>query len=252
MTNKEEIQITDKRNVTVILKETKASLFQKIINIIAMVAIPIVLGFSGFFIQQKIENQKIDQVNIKLQQEYIKIALSVIDDQEKVQPDLLEWAVDVLVKHSDPPIPKHVATKLKEGKAIISSATDPSNKFERSNRPLEKTAKSTGDNDIGKPIEKKWATPGVWFTVLASYSSSQKEKAFQRKKELKKTLASQSQIYDVNIYMTEMSKHYAVTIGGELTKSDAISLAKISRNKGWASDAFAQINKSWYLIEQDI
>jgi len=231
--------VENKSEIVVNLKETKVSSFQRIINILSMVAIPIILGVSGFYIQQEIEQQKI-------QQEYIKIALSVINDEDKVQPDILDWAVDVLVKHSDPPLPEKVAQQLKDGKTSIYSKTDRSVKSES-----KIILKPSGPSNNGTiPHDEKWATPGTWFTVLASYPASKEKEAKSKKKELEELLKKEKLKYEVKIYMTKISKHYAVTIGGELTKPEAVSLAKLSRKKGLASDAFAQINREWYLINE--
>ena len=52
-------------------------------------------------------------------------------------------------------------------------------------------------------------------------------------------------LFEFEIYKTKISQLYAVTIGGETTKADALKRASLAREKGWVSDAFAQRNKGW-------
>jgi len=84
-----------------------------------------------------------------------------------------------------------------------------------------------------------------WFTVVASFTENQLENAQIKVKEI----AGIQQQYKVEIYKTQISEHLAVTLGGKLNKSEALKIAAIARENGWANDAYAQIDRDWTKIE---
>jgi len=53
----------------------------------------------------------------------------------------------------------------------------------------------------------------------------------------------------VQIYRTKISDNYAIVLGGQMRRSDAVSLASAARQKGLAPDAFAQQDRSWTFVE---
>lgn len=89
-----------------------------------------------------------------------------------------------------------------------------------------------------------------WFAVLASYKDSELKEAQDHAKKISNQLAEQGEPYLIDIYKTRISKNYALTVGGRLSKPKALELAKLAREKGWAHDAFAQVDKSWILLPQ--
>jgi len=101
------------------------------------------------------------------------------------------------------------------------------------------------DLQIREATEPAPAKP-AWFAVLASFPENQRDSAINRARELAATLASQGATeHPIVVYKTQISRDYAVTVGGKLAKSEAIRLAARAREKGWAFDAFAQIDRNW-------
>lgn len=84
-----------------------------------------------------------------------------------------------------------------------------------------------------------------YFAVLASYSITQLDRA----KNAAYALAESQKEYRVGIYKTKTSNNYALTIGDQLAKADAIRLVQKARNEGWSEDAFAQIDRDWEKIQ---
>lgn len=112
---------------------------------------------------------------------------------------------------------------------------------------------SLDGNKIRNKAEKQPAQLPVlvegtpWYAVLASLPLNE---ALARKKanELLAIARRLGFSQEIQLYKTQISNNYAVVIGGQMTKSDALALAAAARQKALAFDAFAQQDRSWTLM----
>ena len=100
-------------------KSRKSNLdhFEQIAKIASAIAIPIVLAIVGWFIQRQ-------SVNNSLNQEYIKLAVSVLKEKEEPdQESLRAWAVQLLNQHSEVKFNDKVRADLASGKLAFPMIT---------------------------------------------------------------------------------------------------------------------------------
>jgi len=91
-----------------------------------------------------------------------------------------------------------------------------------------------------------------WYTVLASLPANDLDTARNIAKEKLKMAERVGLPHkDIEIYKTKLSNNYAIVIGGQMARSDAINLATSARQKGLATDAFAQQDRSWTLVRDE-
>ena len=141
--------------------------------------------------------------------EYVKMSIEIISNENSADPQLLAWATETLNYYSE--------IKLGE--------------------PL-KQAVATGEANVSPSV-----TTSGWFAVVASLET--KSQAIQRIGQLKAAQPQSLKSYDFQVYKTQISDLYAVTIGGEASKADAVKRASLAREAGWVADAFAQRNQQW-------
>lgn len=94
------------------------------------------------------------------------------------------------------------------------------------------------------------AAASNWYSVVSSVDGNDYKTAKRiaiEKQRLSKSLGVKQA---VEIYKTKISNNYAIVIGGPLDQTQARSLASIARKAGIASDAFAQKDRSWELVEK--
>ena len=93
--------------------ESKSQKFQYIATGISVLIIPIIVGYYGNLIQEKMQNKQLEVNNIalkieennnknKLDNEYIKLAINVLkDNPSEENRELRTWAVAIVNKYSD-------------------------------------------------------------------------------------------------------------------------------------------------------
>lgn len=92
---------------------------------------------------------------------------------------------------------------------------------------------------MDQPQESKY------FAVLASYPLNKLETAKQAaNRKLDQVKASGFQ-ETVELWQTQISRHYAVVVGGPMSQKKAMELVKTARSEDWADDAFWQVDKNW-------
>ena len=141
--------------------------------------------------------------------EYVKLSISIITNESEADPGLYVWATETLNHYSNVKFTKQLKQELASGKANITPSV----------------------SAVG------------WFAVVGSLES--KKEAIEFIELLNKSKPQSLKPFDFVIYKTKISQLYAVTVGGETTKADALSRASLARENGWVSDAFAQRNKGW-------
>jgi hypothetical protein len=90
-----------------------------------------------------------------------------------------------------------------------------------------------------------------WYTVLASLPANDLDAARNIAKEKLKMAERLNLSQDIKVYKTKLSNNYAIVIGGQMARSDAIDLAATARQTGLATDAFAQQDRSWTLMRDE-
>lgn len=95
---------------------------------------------------------------------------------------------------------------------------------------------------------------GDWFAVLTSYYESQEPYARKDVENFLKKLEFESDkpegIEAIGLYTTKINMNFAITLGGRLTKQQAVIAATWARRKGWSKTAFAQVNREWKQLER--
>ncbi len=210
------------------IKEKPKGIIERFQTLIAIIFIPLGIGIAGLMID-----------NFKVQQEYLKISLSIIKDSDlKVNPALHDWAVDVLVKYSKPKISKELAEELKNG--LEFNIEMPSDSVIKHSTIL---VSDTSQN-------KKFASEGVWFTIVSTIPKSLgQEKAESIARNIAEKIHEKGKEYSIQLYETTLTNRYAITLNGEQDKSEAIKLARTVRENGIEKTSFAQINKKWIKVE---
>ncbi len=120
---------------------------------------------------------------------------------------------------------------------------------------LKKEAKTDSTNlevqqqsiEVARELTPTQLENQVWFVVIFSTPTLPPAKDFAKK--TMNLLVDQGEVYPIEIYKTKISQHFAVTVGGRLTKLEALHLSSFARKKGWAHDAFYQIDKDWAYVE---
>lgn len=90
-----------------------------------------------------------------------------------------------------------------------------------------------------------------YFAVLASYDTTARTTKDPVRGIIPHFLSLLEEVsgYDVEIYKTRISNHYAIVASPEgasgTTDAQAREIARVARRNGWASDAFMQENRNW-------
>lgn len=87
-------------------------------------------------------------------------------------------------------------------------------------------------------VAKDVAASGYSFPVIASYKSFDDAAAFARK------IQNKESTYTPEIYLSE-NDYYGVTLGGYLSKQEALKRANYAKNNGIASDAYIRSSHKW-------
>ena len=78
-----------------------------------LVAIPVVIAFTGFLIQNSV-------AMMQVQQRYVELAINVLTmPAGQVDPELREWAAEVLRAHSPIPLAPVLVQRLKSGEIVL-------------------------------------------------------------------------------------------------------------------------------------
>ncbi len=104
---------------------------------------------------------------------------------------------------------------------------------------------------IKQEVSAKPSTIVYWFAVLASYPESQFNDAQEQARKIANQLKKEGRKLKVEIYKTKISRDYAITVGGRLYKEQALSMARMARERAWGKrrDAFAQKDRDWDLVQ---
>lgn len=145
--------------------------------------------------------------------DYVKLSINIISNENEADPQLLEWATETLNYYSQIKFSKQLKQAVASGEASVSPST---------------------------------AASG-WFAVVGSLETSDEAMQLIEMLEASKPITLKS--FDFGLYKTEASRLYAVTIGGETSKAEAVKRAKLAREAGWVTDSYAQRNKEWEIIE---
>lgn len=83
---------------------------ERISKTLSIFAIPVVLGFGGWIIQQRLQNQTVSR-------DYVQLAVSILKEPKdsKIDPQMRDWAVQLLNENSPTKFNQHVVDQLKAG-----------------------------------------------------------------------------------------------------------------------------------------
>jgi murein L,D-transpeptidase YcbB/YkuD len=96
----------------------KWDLVERITRILSLIAIPVAIAVVGALIQNSIAKRSVSQ-------QYVQVAVAILTSREKVDPNLRNWAVDLLDDNSPTPLGATVRQKLKEGSITLPSQPSP-------------------------------------------------------------------------------------------------------------------------------
>ncbi len=88
------------------------------------------------------------------------------------------------------------------------------------------------------------------FAVLASFdlSPAGKKRALREAADLGGRIQADGSDLTVAVFQTKASKQYAVTLGGRQGKERAAELVALARARGWAADAYPQLDRDWAIV----
>jgi hypothetical protein len=83
---------------------------ERISKTLSIFAIPVVLGFGGWIIQQRLQNQTVSR-------DYVQLAVSILKEPKdsKIDPEMRDWAVQLLNENSPTKFNQRVVDQLKAG-----------------------------------------------------------------------------------------------------------------------------------------
>ena len=89
---------------------SKWEMAERISKTLSMIAIPVVLAFGGWIIQQRLQDQTLNR-------DYVQLAVSILKEPQdsKMDGDMRTWAVQLLNDNSPTKFNPHVADQLKSG-----------------------------------------------------------------------------------------------------------------------------------------
>lgn len=145
--------------------------------------------------------------------EYVKLSIDLVKDKDKIDPDVQDWAVDNLNHYSQVKMSRQFQESLKKGISSVDTS----------------------------PVEDRW------FAVVATAETQPEAESIA--KGLKAREPADLKQFALFLYKTKISNSFALTVGDDGSKSEALQRARIARNSGWVPDAFAQKNRDWQLIK---
>lgn len=175
---------------------------EKIGKILSLITVPFLLLWLG----TKYESA---DTKAKTAVEYVKLSVSIINNPDEVDPDVLKWATDTFSEYSGIQLPSNVKEGIESGEITFASVP----------------------NEDG------------WYAVAGSLETI--EEALALKSVLQESVPTELSDYPIDIHLTKISGLFALTIGGELSRSEAISRSRIARTTEWVGDAFAERNRGW-------
>lgn len=89
-----------------------------------------------------------------------------------------------------------------------------------------------------------------WFAVIGTYGISKRSEAIKASRILQAKVVGAGLSENVEVYLTKISNSFAIVLGGPMSESEAVRLARLSRENGIAKDAFPQIDRDWTKLEQ--
>ncbi|MBX2845746.1 MAG: hypothetical protein KTR13_05975 [Saprospiraceae bacterium] len=88
-----------------------------------------------------------------------------------------------------------------------------------------------------------------WYCVIGTFELNQLSAAKALQNRVGQNAVLREKNISANIYKTAVSRKYAVTLEGWLTKAEAVEFVQIARASGIADDAFYQINRDWTKVD---
>ena len=180
---------------------------EKLAKIVSLLAIPIALWWLGTQYQSA-------DAKAKTAVEYVKLSISIIEDQNQADPALLEWATKTLNFYSQVKFSQPLAAAIATGQANVSAS----------------------------------AIGSGWFAVVGSVHTRQAARDLMI--QLKPGLPDDLRALEFEVQQTDIDNLFALTIGGETSKSEALARAARVRDAGLVPDAYAQRNRGWIALTE--
>jgi len=96
-------------------KKSVIDVFEKYARILSLIAIPLVLGIVGYWVQKSLGDKNLNR-------EYVELAVGILTEEEKEIPDEIRtWAVDMLNENSPTKFDKQTIERLKTGEISLQS-----------------------------------------------------------------------------------------------------------------------------------
>jgi hypothetical protein len=102
--------------------KTWLDILERLAKVFAIVAIPVVIPLALAIYSAKVQKGEQSET---INRDYVQLAVSLLKEKKSdVDPDLRDWAVDLLASHSPTPFRPEVIQKLKSGDASLPAATN--------------------------------------------------------------------------------------------------------------------------------
>jgi hypothetical protein len=147
--------------------------------------------------------------------EYVKLSIELVKDRDKIDPDVQDWAIENLNSYSRVKMKTKLQESLKKGTSSVDSLVE----------------------------------DGRWFTVVATVSTQREAERLVHDLEASAP-PELSKASSLSVYRTKISNSFAITVGQDLSKSEALRRTRIARDSGWVPDAFAQRDREWQSVKE--
>jgi len=143
---------------------------ERVAKLLSLVAIPIVLGFGGWWIQNALSQRTVSK-------DYVELAVSILSKSEgEIDADLRVWAVDLLNENSPVPFKPDIAEKLSKGEVSLPTLSrspwyQPVSALPE-NDPRKKASRSIGSLQIFRDSQLDFCTAWIVsseYIMTASY-----------------------------------------------------------------------------------
>jgi len=90
----------------------KTEKFERIAKIISSIAIPLIIAYFGWQIEQRISNKNLNK-------EYVELSISILTSKEGIEPSIRNWAISVLQQNSPVKLSSEALIALEKGSTLF-------------------------------------------------------------------------------------------------------------------------------------
>lgn len=97
-------------------KNIKSEGIERVIKVLSSIAIPAVIAYFGWQIEQKISSNN-------LKKEYVELSISILTSEKEIEPSIRDWAIDILQDNSPVNLSPTAIAELTDGAILFTKET---------------------------------------------------------------------------------------------------------------------------------